>query len=165
MPDYETLYPGRFLKKETLAAPKVIRILKITVSSLENEKGQMEEKATLSYKAADGDGEMTWPKTNSVLTAIVLGTRDYEEWKGRLITIAHDPTVMFGGKKVGGIRVFGSPEIKTAKKVEIKRPRSKKLDVYHLVPTDMKGEIKQAGAAEEPLDLDAELATEDGAVA
>jgi hypothetical protein len=143
VPDYETLYPGRFLKKETLAAPKVIRITAVNVVSLENDKGQMEDQATLKFKAIDGDGEMTWCKTNSALTSFALDTRDYEKWIGRLIAIAHDPSVMFGGKKVGGIRVFGSPEMKAPKKVEIKMPRKKRPDIYHLVPTDTKGNVKQ----------------------
>jgi hypothetical protein len=139
MPDYETLYPGRFLKKETLAEWKVIRILAVTSVELENDKGKLEDKVTVKYRDAKGEGEIVWPKTNSVLTAVALGERDYQKWVGHLVTIGHDPTVMFGGKRVGGVRVVGSPEMKEPKKVEIKMPRKKRPDVYHLVPTDKKG--------------------------
>lgn len=139
MADFETLYPGRFLKKEVLATPKVVRILAVTSTELESESGAKEPKVIVKYKAADGEGEIVWCKTNAVLTAEALGTREYNEWVGKLITIYNNPNVDLKGKKVGGIRVFGSPEMKTTKKVSIKRPRRKNPEVYELVPTDNKG--------------------------
>lgn len=159
MADYETLYPGRFLKKECLAAPKVIRIVAVTTAELENEKGRMEQKVTVKYKAADGDGEIVWCKSNAALTAFALGTREYDQWVGKLITIANDPNIKFGGKKVGGIRVVGSPDMKASKRVEIKMPRKSKPDVYDLHPTDMKGNKKNtvAAALDSPLRTDADM--------
>lgn len=159
MPDYAVLYPGRFLSKEALPAPKVIRVVKVTVTSLENDKGSMEQKVVLSYKAQDGEGEIVWCKTNAMLTSEALGERDYDKWAGRLITIGNNPNVDFGGKKVGGIRVCGSPEMTAPKKVSIKRPRRKNPEVYMLTPTDKKGQPvttkTEASTEEPPLDLDA----------
>jgi hypothetical protein len=139
MPDYESLYPGRFLKKELLPAPKVVRITAVNTTELENDKNETEVKVTVKYKAADGDGEMVFCKTNAALTAIALNERDYSKWPTHLITLHNNPNVSFGGKKVGGVRVCGSPEMTKAQKVEIKMPRRKKPDVYHLTPTDKKG--------------------------
>lgn len=157
MADYETLYPGRFLKKETLAAPKVIRIMAVNVTQLEGEKG-IEPKVVLKYKAADGEGEIVWCKTNAALTAEVLGDRDYDKWINRLITIWNNPQVDLKGKKVGGIRVCGSPEMKSPKTVSIKRPRRKNAEVYQLAPTDKKGTAVTTAVATEqpspPLDSD-----------
>jgi len=141
MADYAVLYPSRFMKKEALAVPKVIRITKVINVDLEGEKGT-EKKVVLSYKSADGDGEIVWCKTNAELTSHALGTRDHEQWIGRLLTIYNNPNVDLGGKKVGGIRVWGSPEMDAPKTVEIKRPRRKKGEVYHLVPTDKAGNAK-----------------------
>jgi hypothetical protein len=138
MADYETLYPGRFLKKEVLAAPKVIRILSVTKTDLEGERG-IESKVVVKYKAADGEGEAIWNKTNAALAAIALNERDYEKWVGRLITIHNNPNVDLKGQCVGGIRVCGSPEMKAPKRVEIKRPRRKNPEVYQLSPTDKQG--------------------------
>jgi hypothetical protein len=146
MPDYSVLYPSRFMKKEALESPKVIRITKVTATVLEGEKGA-ENKVVVAYKALDGEGEIVWCKTNAELTAHALGTRDYEKWVGRLLTIYNNPNVDLGGKKVGGIRVWGSPELTKAIKVEIKRPRRKKGEVYHLVPTDNKGKPVVPGGA------------------
>lgn len=149
MPDYEALYPGRFLKKETLASPKVIRIMAINVTQLEGERG-IEPKVVVKYKAADGEGEMVFCKTNAALTAEVLDERDYDKWCNRLITIWNNPQVDLKGKKVGGIRVCGSPEMKAPKKVSIKRPRRKNPEVYDLAPTDNKGKPKTNAPATEP---------------
>jgi hypothetical protein len=149
MPDLETLYPGRFMKKEALPAPKVIRITKVTQVTLEGDKGD-ELKATIHYRDHEGDGEIVWCKTNAKLTAAALDERDYTKWPGHLLTIYHDPRVRFGGKTVGGIRVFGSPEMKAPKRIEIEMPRRKKPEVYELVPTTNKGAPKTANSAPEP---------------
>src|SRR5688572_1319000 len=108
MPHFETLYPGRFLKKESLPAPKVIRILDVISTTLEGEKG-IETKVVVKYRDAGGEGEIVWCKTNSALTAVALGDDDYDKWKGRYITVFNDPNVDLKGKRVGGVRVFGSP--------------------------------------------------------
>lgn len=142
MADYETLYPGRFLKKEALPSPKTIRIIDVIATQLEGEKG-IESKVVVKYRDNQGDGEIVWCKTNAALTAIALNEREYEKWKGRLITIYNNPNVDLAGKKVGGIRVYGSPELTEKKRVEIKRPRRKKPEVYELMPT---GKAKPATA-------------------
>lgn len=158
MADYEVLYPGRFMKKETLAAPKVIRVVAVNTSVLEGEKGP-EQKVILKYKAADGDGEIVWNKTNAALTAAALNEREYDKWIGRLLTVHNNPTVDLAGKKVGGIRVCGSPEMAAPKRIEIKRPRRKKPEVYELTPTDMKGRPRTASAPanEAPSITDADM--------
>ena len=159
MAHFETLYPGRFMKKEALPSPKVIRITKVSATVLEGEKGA-ENKVVIAYKSADGDGEIVWCKTNAVLTSHILGD-DTDSWVGHLLTIHNNPNVDLGGKKVGGIRVWGSPELKKAMKIEVRRPRRKKSEIYHLVPTDKNGNtvVPAAGAGpeieSEPIDLDA----------
>jgi hypothetical protein len=145
MPDWSVLYPGRFLKKEALEAPKVIRIVKLTVTELEGEKG-VESKVVLSYKSADGAGEMILCKSNAELISHALGTRDHEAWIGHYVTIHNNPTIDLGGKRVGGIRVWGSPEMTKVVTVEIKRPRRKKGEIYRLVPTDKQGRALDGAA-------------------
>ena len=144
---YDELYPGRFLKATTLTAPRTIRILSLGGELLPGDDGE-KSKGILKYRDELGVGEIVWCKTNAALTARALGTDDYTQWANRLITIANDPSVMFGGERVGGIRVCGSPELKAEKRVEIKRPRRKKPDTFLLYPTDGKGNRK--GAATKP---------------
>lgn len=145
MPDFESLYPGRFLKKELLPEPKVIRITKIT-GGVKLDEDSTETKTIIAYKSHDGEGEIVWCKTNAKLIAAALDERDYTKWPGRLITIFHDPRVRKGGKTVGGIRVFGSPEMKAPKTLEFEMPRRKKPEVYHLVPTTNSGKPKTGAA-------------------
>jgi hypothetical protein len=146
MPDFETLYPARFLKGRSLERPTTIRIVAMITEELEGEKGK-KQKAILKYQTADASGEAVWCKTNSALTSAALNdARDYDTWAGRFITIAFDPNVKMGSETPGGIRVIGSPELKKPRKVEIKRPRRAQPDVYTLAPTDMDGRVLRAPA-------------------
>lgn len=151
MPHFDELYPGRFLKATTLDAPTVIRIVRMGGETLAGDDGER-AKGVLTYKSAKGDGEIVWCKTNAILTAKALGTDDYTQWAGRLLTIWNDPSVMFGGERVGGVRVYGSPELTATKRVEIKRPRRKKPDVFTLKATDKQG--RDLGSKPAPHSMD-----------
>ncbi len=140
MGHFEELYPGRFLKGVTLLAPKTIRIIEVVGNvELEGDDGAVKSKAVLRYK--DGDkykdkpGEIVWVRTNAQLAAVALNEPDYTKWGGRLLTIHHDKTVTFGKEKKGGIRVLGSPDMKSTVEVSIKMPRRKHPIVYVLQPT------------------------------
>jgi hypothetical protein len=50
--------------------------------------------------------------------------------------------------------VYGSPEIKSAIKVEIKNPRRKRGDIYDLVPTDKNGSPIASAPAAVPAPVD-----------
>jgi len=137
---FEELYPGRFLKGVTLLAPKTIRIIEVVGNvELEGDDGAVKSKAVLRYK--DGDkykdkpGEIVWVRTNAQLAAVALNEPDYTKWGGRLLTIHHDKTVTFGKEKKGGIRVLGSPDMKSTVEVSIKMPRRKHPIIYVLQPT------------------------------
>jgi hypothetical protein len=154
MAHYDELYPGRFLKATTLERPITIRIIALGGEVLEGDDGE-KAKGILRYRTAGPDGqpvegELVFCKTNAILTAAVLGTSDYKAWAGHTITIANDPTVMFGRDRVGGVRVCGSPELKKALTVEVKRPRRKKVERYTLQPTDAQGRVRAAAAPSAP---------------
>lgn len=138
MPHYDELYPKRFLKATTLERPRVIRILGLGVERLQGDDGE-KAKGVLRYRDAAGEGEIVWCHTNAVLTAKALGVDDYTQWAGHLLTIHNDPTVRFGSEVTGGVRVYGSPELAATKRVEIKRPRRRKPEVYTLHRTDKAG--------------------------
>ena len=146
MPHFDELYPGRFLKGATLTAPRTIRIVSVSATALEGDKGE-EVKAIIKYRDASGEGEIVWNRTNAILASKALGTDDYAQWIGKLITIHFDPTIRFGSETRGGIRVYGSPELAAPKRVEIKRPRRKTPEVYTLHRTDAKGNVLDAAPA------------------
>lgn len=148
--DYEALYPGRFLKGVTLDRPKVIKVLGVVGEKLAGDDGE-KAKGVLRYvDAAKQEGELVWCKTNAALTAALTGTREIEGWVGQYLTIHYDTEVMLGGKRVGGIRVMGSPTLKAPLRVEVKRPRRKVPEIYTLYPTDRDGNRKDAAPTKEP---------------
>lgn len=158
MPDFEELYPGRFVKGVTLDGHTTIKIVSMVGEKLQNDEDQEQLKAVLTVKMRDKrtgqieQKELVWNKTNAVLTSHILG-RDYSKWAGKLITIAYDPSIMFGKERKGGIRVCGSPHLKSPVEVSIKRPRRKRPEVYLLQPTsEQKKEPAPApaGASDSP---------------
>jgi len=154
MADFEELYPARFVKGVTLDGPTTIKIVSMVGEKLKDEDDQEKLKAILTVKMRDKktgqieQKELVWNKTNAILTAQILG-RDYEKWSGKLITIAYDPSVMFGKERKGGIRVCGSPYLTSAQEVSIKRPRRKRPEVYILQPTG-KEQGQQADEQSQP---------------
>ncbi len=148
MPDYEQLFPGRFLKGKTLEGPKTVRIKSVVADELEGERADEKKvKGILAYTAAGGEkGEIVLCKTNAILISWIVGTaekpeRDYSKWAGRLITIGFDPLVKFGSETPGGIRVIGSPELTAPRVVEIKF-RKKRPQEVQLMPTGKPGKPK-----------------------
>lgn len=140
MPDFEELYPGRFVKGVTLEGPTTVKIVSMVGEPLEDDDGHAKLKAILTVKmrnkktGAIEENQLVWNKTNALLTANIHG-RDYAKWTDKLITIAYDPSVMFGKEKKGGIRVCGSPALTSTIEVSIKRPRRKRPEIYLLQPT------------------------------
>lgn len=152
MPDFEELFPGRFVKGVTLEGPTTFKIVSMVGEALKDDDDREQLKAILTVKMRNKKGdveqrELVWNKTNAILTSNILG-RDYVQWAGKLITIAYDPTVMFGKEKKGGIRVCGSPHLKNALEVQIKRPRRKRPEIYMLQPTGEKGADQNESAGE-----------------
>jgi hypothetical protein len=151
LPDFEQLFPGRFLKKTDLARPTVVRITEVVSSEgllvveeddnsgkpkkPEKPKGIMRIKYAPDSLGAYKGSEVILCKTNAALIAAALGERDFDKWAGHTVTLYNCPDVWFGGKKTGGIRVHGSPEMKKPTTIEIKMPRKKAVEKYELVPT------------------------------
>lgn len=50
-------------------------------------------------------------KVNSEAIAEITNTREFDKWQGTKLCLYVDPNVMFGGKRVGGIRVKKVPAI------------------------------------------------------
>lgn len=158
MPHFEELYPGRFLKGVTLTQPKTVRIKGMVGEVLESADDEgtpkadkpNKPKAILRYMAKEGPGEMVLCKTNAACIAAMFGD-DYAGWVDHLVTFYFDASVRFGSEKPGGIRVAGSPELTKTLRVNIRRPRRKKPDVYDLAPTTTPrqmtpAQLRQAGA-------------------
>ena len=104
MPSYKTAF-GSFLKQEDLQgkAAKVV----IAAVDLEDVKdpdsGRSEKKLVMHF--AGKDKAMILNRTNCEAMEAICGTDDYGAWIGHAIVLFVDPTVKFGGKAVGGLRI------------------------------------------------------------
>ena len=94
--------------------------------------------------------EIVWNFTNNTLTAAIHG-EDWALWIGKPITLHFDPSVKLCGQDTGGIRVCGSPSLKSPISVKVKMPCRKVADIYRLTPTaapSARAESPTAPAAE-----------------
>ncbi len=103
MPKISEMRESKFLKKEDVGAGALLTV-----------KGVMQENVAMQ----GADPEMKWcltfqeegkpfvlNSTNIQLCAMALGSDDTDDWKGKQIVLYTDPSVSFGGKIVGGVRV------------------------------------------------------------
>lgn len=104
MPNVNDLKDSKFLTKED-CEPAV----KVTITGWAEEDVSMETQPT-KMKYVLHFKELAKPlvlnNTNGQRIALLTGKDDFDDWTGHQITLFNDPTVEFGGKLVGGIRVW-----------------------------------------------------------
>jgi hypothetical protein len=107
----QVMYPSKYLKKEDLRGKDVtLTIDKVTLRNVRMTNGVRERKVICHFQEMDGrpEGERkVWvlSKTNAVTIAEIHSETNPHQWPGLKVTLYHEPEVMFGGKRVGGIRV------------------------------------------------------------
>lgn len=134
MADYETLFPGRFLKSADLAERDAI----VTIKSVTGEEIEGKAKAIMTFEGTKK--QMVLNRTNAEAVRLMFG-REMKDWIGRKITLTRrmmkDPFGADDAPEVGAIRVKGSPEIDKPMSAEVKR--GKKTLHVKVVPTPTKG--------------------------
>lgn len=120
MADYETLFPGRFLKSADLAE----RDATVTIKTVVGEEIDGKLKVLISFEGTKK--QFVCNRTNAEAIRLCHG-RELNEWVGKRITLGRvmmkDP---FGGDdapEIGAIRVKGSPDLAQAISAEVKRGR------------------------------------------
>ena len=104
MPSYKTAF-GSFLKQEDLQG----RAVKAQIAAVELEDvkdtdtGKNEKKLIAHFVGKDK--AMVLNRTNCEALEAICGTDDYAAWVGHVVVLFVDPTVKFGGKSVGGLRI------------------------------------------------------------
>jgi hypothetical protein len=98
------LKQSRFLKKSDLGDSEE-RTFTIEGFSEDNvgTKEEPDVKPLMLFREIDKPMVMNW--TNLQLAAVFFGTEAYDEWTGKRITVWFDPTIAFGNKLVGGLRL------------------------------------------------------------
>ena len=91
---------GSYLKTEDIK-----KDLEVTVKEVKPEQFREEEKEKLVVYFDELEKGLAMNKVNSEAMAEIAGSREIEEWVGTRVCLYVDKNVMFGGKRVGGIRI------------------------------------------------------------
>ncbi len=104
------LKESKYLAKEDCMPPLLVTIAGLSSANMAKENEPEETKYILQFQESvkpDGDPlkPMVLNTTNGQLIAHVTGSEETDDWVGKKITLYNDPSVSFGGKLTGGIRV------------------------------------------------------------
>lgn len=93
------MFPSNYLKKEDVPQPVTVTIKDVVQEEMPGDK---ELKAVARFTGTTKP--MILNKGNASLLAEIYGD-DSDAWHGKQVEIYHDPGVMYGGKRVGGLRL------------------------------------------------------------
>jgi hypothetical protein len=103
--NFDQLVPknSKYLAKDDVGEDGMILTVRgVRMETLKTDEGD-EDKVVLYF---DEDVKpMVLNRTNSQLLGVATGARNAGEAKGRQIVVYNDPTVGFGGKITGGLRI------------------------------------------------------------
>jgi len=92
---------GSFLKQEDVGTGVTLTIESVGIEQLEGDKG-VEQKVVVTWTDANWK-KWVVNKTNWEILCSIYGP-DTDNWHGKPIEVYNDASIMFGGKRVGGIR-------------------------------------------------------------
>lgn len=96
------VFPTTFLGKDDVQAPFCTVIRDVRMEKIKGENGE-EDKAVLHF-ADQQIKAMIINSTNWTTLEDAYG-EDSDMWRGKQVEIYIDPSVMFGGRRIGGLRV------------------------------------------------------------
>lgn len=111
MPSVEDLSQSKYLRKEDFKSPTLVTIKGHKKVEFKKDNGQVEHGYALEFDELDKP--LSLNKTNGERIAAIVRDvygvanmySDFDNWVGKKIELFNDPSVDFGGKLVGGIRV------------------------------------------------------------
>lgn len=103
MPKISEMKSSKFLKKEDVGEGTVCTIEGVSQENVAKEGADPEMKWCLHF--TNLDKPLVLNTTNMQLIAKFLKSEDTDDWEGKKIILYDDPSVSFGGKLTGGIRV------------------------------------------------------------
>lgn len=105
MPNIDTMISSKYLTKEDVGEPGDGTI--VTVQGLKEAniaRDNEEPKMKWLVKFREFPKPMVLGSTTLQLAAMILGSKNTDDWIGKKIEVYHDPSITFGDKLVGGIR-------------------------------------------------------------
>jgi hypothetical protein len=113
---FDQLVPSnsKYLSKADVGEDGIVLTIKgFRMETLESDDGN-EEKTVMHF--IEDFKPMVLNRTNAQLVGVCTGAKTAGEAKGKQIVVFNDPTIAFGGKITGGLRikkVTGSPKLVT----------------------------------------------------
>lgn len=104
---------GKYLKKDDCDPLLLLTIKEFVEENVAGSDQPEERKWVMRF--SDSEKGLVMNTTNLQLAAIAFGSQDTDDWIGRQIVCFNDPSVSFGGKVTGGVRVR-APKKKAASK-------------------------------------------------
>lgn len=127
MADYREFFAGVFLTGPECKGCPTFRIAEVRREEVEDpEKPQQRRQKLVIYGLSLQGRDRPWIvcKTSAILLAAMLGD-DVDGWPGRAVTLGFDESVTVDGKRVGGVRPIGAPDLQREMVVQVKLPRRK----------------------------------------
>jgi hypothetical protein len=125
MPLINELGNSKFLKKEEVGNGLLVTIAGCTQENVAMEDQAKELKWTLTFE--EDVKPLVLNVTNGSIIASILGSDNTDDWTGGQIILFNDPSIMFKGKRTGGIRVR-APEKQTGRMAEARPGTVTKLE-------------------------------------
>lgn len=96
------VFPSKYLKKEDITRPTTFTIDEVVMEDVSTDDGK-DRKAVMHFKG-DQSKPMILNRGNWSVLEEAYG-EDSDSWSGHPVEVYVDPSVMFAGKRVGGVRV------------------------------------------------------------
>ena len=97
------LKESKFLKRTDVGSGALVTIRNLTQENVAKEGADPDMKWAIHFD--EMDKPLILNSTNAQLIAQILKEEETDGWTGQRIVLYDDPSVSFGGKLVGGIRV------------------------------------------------------------
>jgi len=94
---------SKYVKKDDVEKPILVKIYKIDQQDVSMEGQAPSRKWIMHF--SNHDKPLVLNQTNIELAAIALGSENTDDWITKEIVLFNDPTIMFGGRVTGGVRI------------------------------------------------------------
>lgn len=102
-----TITTGKFLRREDVSeAGTTVKVVRVWQEKLRLPDGGSETKWLVEFAhGSDTLKPLVLNSTNIRRCVATFGTQETDDWVGKAIVVYDDPTIEFGGKLVGGLRL------------------------------------------------------------
>lgn len=106
------LSTSKYLKQSDIEQPQLVTITGVTKKNVAPPDAEVEMKGVMTFSELEKPMVLNWFNTQVCENA--FRTDEMDDWEGKQIVIYVDPTIAFGGKITGGIRLRAPKQQKPA---------------------------------------------------